>query len=63
MGFTVFEGAWKVERIDLLVGVERDIEIRTSNGIHECLVFIFWIEDDDICSHHEGPEDLEFHGE
>ncbi len=63
MRLTIFERPWEVEWIDFLIGVERDIEIGASDRIDECLVLILRIEDDHIRSHHQSPEDLEFHGE
>jgi hypothetical protein len=63
MRFAILERPREIKRVDFLIGVERDIEIGSSYRIYECLVFILWVEDYDIYSHHECPKDLEFHGE
>ncbi len=63
MRFTILEGPGEIEWIDLLIGVERYIEVGSSYRIYERLVLILWVEYDDICSHHERSEDLELHGE
>jgi len=59
-GFGIFEASWEVERIDSFVGVEINVDIRATDGVDECLVFVFGIEDDDVGSEHKGAEYLEF---
>ena len=62
MALVILEGEREVKWIDSLSSVDTDIEITTSNSIHESLVFVFRIDDDDIMSEHEATEYLELHG-
>lgn len=62
MSISILQSSWEVEWIDPLIGIEIDIEIGPSDRIDESLIFIFWIEDDHVRSHHERTEDFELHG-
>ena len=62
MALVVLEGEWEVKWIDSLCRIDTDIEIASSDGVDECFVFVFWIDDDDIMSEHEATEYLELHG-
>lgn len=61
MALIILEGEWEVKWIDSLSSIDTDIEITTSNSIHESLIFVFWIDDYDIMSEHETTEYLEFY--
>lgn len=61
MAFIILEGKGKIKRIDTLSGVDADIEITSSDSIHEGFVFVFWIDDDNIMAEHETTEDFEFY--
>ena len=61
MCLSIFEGSGKVKRIDLLIGIETDVKVGSSDGIDERFVFIFRIKDDHIRSHHESTQDLQLH--
>lgn len=58
----ILQSSWEVEGIDPFIGIEIDIEIGTSDRIDESFVFIFWIEDDHVRSHHERTQYFEFYG-
>ena len=59
MRLGILHSAWKIEWIDTLIGVEIDIEVCPSYSIDECSILVLRIKDDDICTKHEGSEDLE----
>ena len=61
MTFVVLEGERKVKRIDTLCCIDTDVEIATTNSIDERLVFVFWIDDDDVSSEHETTKYFELH--
>ena len=62
MRLGILETPWEIEWIDTLIGVEIDIEVRPSYRIDERSVLVLRIEDDDVCTEHEGSEDLELDG-
>ncbi len=62
MSISILECSWKVERIDTLIGIQIDVEVGSSDGIDECFVLIFRIEDDDVRPEHESTENLELDG-
>jgi hypothetical protein len=61
MAFVIFEWEGEVKRIDTLSSIDADIEVTSSNSVHESLVFVFGIDDDNIVTEHETTEDFEFY--
>ena len=53
----------QVEGVDADVGVEGEADVAAADGVGEFLVFVFWVDDDDLAADHHGAESFEFDGE
>ena len=58
-GRFVFARDGQVERIDMVLGIERDIEIFAAGGFGHVLVFALRVDDDDLGVEHERAQDLQ----
>lgn len=61
MRLCILEPSWQIKRIDAFIRIEGNIEIGSSYRIDERFVFVFWIQNNHIRSHHERSEDFEFY--
>src|SRR3989344_257359 len=52
----------EIERVNVVLGGERDVEIAAADGFREIFVFALWVNDDDFRIEHEGAQDLQFRG-
>ncbi len=63
IGIFAIDDFREVERVNADIGVEREANIAAADGVAELLVFVFWVDNEDLGADHHRAKGFELDGE